>query len=50
MIFVLGYVVFDEEPREIQMSIRERPMQRSQPILVLRCHVNAVLDEEWCKM
>ena len=52
-IFVLGCRVramLNEEPRDIEMTARGRPMQRSHPISVLGCRVRAVLNEEPCEI
>ena len=38
--------VLDEEPGQIHLTLKGRPMQRGRPVLALGCHVGAVLDEE----
>jgi hypothetical protein len=35
-----------EKPRDIHTSPDSRLMQRSPPVLVLGCHISAVLDED----
>jgi len=42
--------MLDEEPCEIYTISSGRLVQRSRPIIVLGCHVRAVLDEEACKI
>jgi hypothetical protein len=40
--------VVDEEPCDIGVAVEGRRMERCPPILVMGCHVGAMLDEDLC--